>query len=122
MVKQAHCPGRNTLVKLTDMMSHRGPDSSGYVLHTTHDNDYSIGFGHRRLSLIDLSRLGHQPMWSADKTSCIIFNGEIYNYLELRTELEALGEKFVTSSMADKRKELGEVRKTVSSFSLVSRP
>ena len=98
MVKQANCPGRNKLVVLTDMMSHRGPDSTGYELHTTRDGQYSVGFGHRRLSIIDLSSSGHQPMWSSEKTSCIIFNGEIYNYVELRTELEALGQKFVTNS------------------------
>ena len=98
MVKQAHCPGRNRLIKLTDMMSHRGPDSTGYELHTTRDGQHSIGFGHRRLSIIDLSSFGHQPMWSTDKKSCIIFNGEIYNYLELRSELEALGQQFKTDS------------------------
>lgn len=98
MVKQANCQGRNKLVKLTDMMSHRGPDSTGYERLTTRDGQYSVGLGHRRLSIIDLSSSGHQPMWSSDKTSCIIFNGEIYNYLELRTELEALGQKFVTNS------------------------
>jgi asparagine synthase (glutamine-hydrolysing) len=98
MVKRASCKSKDQLVKLTDMMAHRGPDASGYELKYTRDNKYSVGFGHRRLSIIDLSNFGSQPMWNADKTCCIIFNGEIYNYLELKVELEALGEKFSTTS------------------------
>jgi len=72
-------------------MFHRGPDDDGFFF------DRSLGFGFRRLSIIDLSG-GHQPMADADKSIWIVFNGEIYNYKELRAELEAKGHKFQTSS------------------------
>jgi asparagine synthase (glutamine-hydrolysing) len=98
MVKSERCAGRDKLVQLTNIMAHRGPDSAGYELNRTLDENYSLGFGHRRLSIIDLSSFGHQPMWNADKSALIIFNGEIYNYLELKTELESAGIKFSTSS------------------------
>ncbi len=98
MVRTDECSGRESLVHLTNIMAHRGPDSSGYELNRTRDGQYSVGFGHRRLSIIDLSNFGHQPMWTVDKTALIVFNGEIYNYLELKTELEAAGIKFTSSS------------------------
>jgi len=78
-------------------MSHRGPDGSGYRLHKTSDERFQIGFGHRRLSIIDIGG-GAQPMSSQDGRFTIIFNGEIYNYLELRQELVALGHRFCTNS------------------------
>jgi asparagine synthase (glutamine-hydrolysing) len=92
------CAGRDKLTHLTNIMAHRGPDSAGYELIRTRDEKYSLGFGHRRLSIIDLSEFGHQPMWNADKSALIVFNGEIYNYLELKTELEVVGIKFTTTS------------------------
>jgi asparagine synthase (glutamine-hydrolysing) len=64
---------------------HRGPDDQG----TWIDKDGQVGFGHRRLSIVDLSPLGHQPMTSHDGRWVLILNGEIYNYPELRAELEA---------------------------------
>ena len=73
------------LKKMTDVIKHRGPDGEG---HWTEGN---IGFGHRRLSIIDLSPAGHQPMISADQRYVLTYNGEIYNFRELRTELEAKG-------------------------------
>lgn len=76
------------LKKMTDMISHRGPDGEGFW-----DDSY-IGFGHRRLSIIDLSPLGHQPMQSADGNFIITYNGEIYNFQNIRLELEAKGYKF----------------------------
>src|ERR1035441_3131208 len=79
------------LKRITDVLSHRGPDGSGYYCHN------NIGLGHRRLSIIDLST-GDQPMFNEDKSIAIIFNGEIYNYLELREELKILGHKFFTQS------------------------
>jgi asparagine synthase (glutamine-hydrolysing) len=88
---------RETLVKLTDLMSHRGPDGSGYRLYETADERFQIGFGHRRLSIIDIGG-GVQPMSSEDGRFTLIFNGEIYNYLELRQELVALGHRFRTNS------------------------
>ncbi len=70
---------------------HRGPDDDGYFF------DGSVGLGFRRLSIIDLSG-GHQPMADVEESVWIVFNGEIYNYKELRAELKALGHKFRTSS------------------------
>lgn len=86
-----------TLVSLTDLMSHRGPDGSGYWLHETSDARFQIGFGHRRLSIIDISG-GAQPMSSYDGRFILTFNGEIYNYIELRQELIARGHHFHTNS------------------------
>ena len=77
--------------RMSRTMFHRGPDDDGFFF------DRSLGFGFRRLSIIDLSG-GHQPMADADKSIWIVFNGEIYNYKELRAELEAKGHKFQTSS------------------------
>ena len=76
------------LKNMTDAIAHRGPDGEG---HWCEDN---IGLGHRRLSIIDLSPLGHQPMISADHRYVLTYNGEIYNFRELRTELEAKGYSF----------------------------
>jgi asparagine synthase (glutamine-hydrolysing) len=84
----------NALIRFTDSISHRGPDGSGYELL---END-TIGFGHRRLSILDLSEAGKQPMYSNGKELCITFNGEIYNFIEIRNELKVLGFKFKTET------------------------
>jgi len=76
---------------MTTVMAHRGPDGEGIYI------DKNVGLGHRRLAIIDLST-GAQPMLSSDKSLALTFNGEIYNYIELRQELESLGHKFQTSS------------------------
>ena len=68
---------------MTQTLSHRGPDDSGVWL----SEQASIAFGQRRLAIIDLSPMGHQPMISANGQYTITFNGEIYNFRELRTEL-----------------------------------
>ena len=73
------------LQKMTDAIAHRGPDGEG---HWIEDN---VGLGHRRLAIIDLSPAGHQPMISVDHRYVLTYNGEIYNFRELRTELEAEG-------------------------------
>jgi asparagine synthase (glutamine-hydrolysing) len=73
------------LKKMTDVIKHRGPDGEGHWI------EGNIGFGHRRLSIIDLSPAGHQPIISADHRYVLTYNGEIYNFRELRTELEAKG-------------------------------
>src|SRR3954452_8779979 len=70
---------------------HRGPDDEGTFI------DGPLGFGFRRLSIIDLSG-GHQPMADAEGTVCVVFNGEIYNFKELRAELESHGCVFRTKS------------------------
>lgn len=76
----------------TRMLAHRGPDDQGLFI------EGPIGLGHRRLSIIDLSPLGHQPMISTDERFVIVFNGEIYNFQELRHELEASGRRFRSQS------------------------
>lgn len=76
-----------------DRLAHRGPDDRG----TWHSPCGRVAFGHRRLSIIDLSATGHQPMVSADGRFAIVFNGEIYNYLELRSELVRHGHHFAGS-------------------------
>ncbi len=75
---------------MTDAMTHRGPDDAGYEVYR--DAAASIGFGQRRLSILDLSPLGHQPMHFNDFT--VDFNGEIYNFKEIRKELEEKGYEF----------------------------
>ena len=79
------------LDRMTDVLTHRGPDGRGVYV------DGPVGLGHRRLAIIDLAT-GHQPMESADGNLCITYNGEIYNYIELRTQLMALGRRFRTDS------------------------
>ena len=80
------------LKRMTDVLSHRGPDGEGHWI------EENIGLGHRRLSIIDLSPAGHQPMVSADQRFILSYNGEIYNFQELRTELEAKGYHFRSNS------------------------
>jgi asparagine synthase (glutamine-hydrolysing) len=78
----------------TDVLSHRGPDGSGYEFFQ--NEKCQVGLGHRRLSILDLSNAGGQPMWY--KSFCIVFNGEIYNYVEIKTALEKLGHSFISHS------------------------
>jgi len=80
------------LKRMTDLIRHRGPDDEGHYLAGP------LGFGFRRLAILDLSPAGHQPMSLPDAGLTIIFNGEIYNYLELRRELEGLGHQFRSRS------------------------
>src|ERR671916_116136 len=76
------------LRRMTDVVRHRGPDGEGFWTNSF------VGLGHRRLAIIDLSPLGHQPMQTEDGAVTITYNGEIYNFPELRTELEAQGHCF----------------------------
>ena len=76
-----------TIVNMRDTMIHRGPDVAGSYIN----NNASLGFGHRRLAIIDLSESASQPMQLVDGSLTIVFNGEIYNHSDLRAELEALG-------------------------------
>ncbi|CAK8717274.1 hypothetical protein GKODMF_08865 [Candidatus Electrothrix gigas] len=76
------------LTRMTDTLIHRGPDDSGYEMFTA--DQAMIGLGHRRLSIIDLSPEGKQPMTSAGGRYVICFNGEIYNFQDIRAELETL--------------------------------
>jgi asparagine synthase (glutamine-hydrolysing) len=82
-------PGR--MKRMTDCVSHRGPDGEGWF------HQDGVGLGHRRLSIIDLAT-GDQPMFNDDRTIAVIQNGEIYNYVELRAELEKRGHRFRTQS------------------------
>lgn len=111
----------SSLVSMTEAMAHRGPDDEGYFLVTENGSSLfcrgedtireksglrhvgtvheplRLGLSHRRLSIIDLSPSGHQPMTGA-RDLTIVFNGEIYNYIELREELKKLGHQFLTDS------------------------
>ncbi len=82
------------ITRFTDSMSHRGPDGSGYEIF----DEVNLAFGHRRLSILDLTESGKQPMTYADNRFWITFNGEIYNFLEIRRELENQGIKFVSDT------------------------
>ncbi|MCE8424427.1 MAG: asparagine synthase (glutamine-hydrolyzing) [Candidatus Methanoperedens sp.] len=113
------------IVEMTDLIRHRGPDDEGYVFIDTHSNVFidasgpdspeaikadlkevesldevrhNLAFGHRRYAIIDLTPGGHQPFWDKNRSVCISFNGEIYNYIELKEELEQKGHKFLTLS------------------------
>ncbi|MCA8988099.1 MAG: asparagine synthase (glutamine-hydrolyzing), partial [Planctomycetaceae bacterium] len=84
-----------TLDRMARSLAHRGPDAQG----TWHQQDAQVGvaLGHRRLSIIDLAS-GQQPLWNEDRTVATVFNGEIYNYQELRTGLKARGHQFSSDS------------------------
>lgn len=110
--------------RMNDAIAHRGPDDEGITLilpeassaidlSTRHTAmgvkgcrpavdetgvTHRIAFGHRRFSIIDITPAGHQPFWSYNRQVCVAFNGEIYNYVELRRELEGLGHAFTTDS------------------------
>src|SRR5947208_1800962 len=90
-LKGQRLPDRNLVRAMGDAISHRGPDGDGFHFEA------GLGLAHRRLAVIDLVT-GDQPMHSGDGDICLIFNGEIYNFRELRTELEARGHSFGTSS------------------------
>ncbi|HVN30337.1 MAG TPA: asparagine synthase (glutamine-hydrolyzing), partial [Candidatus Binataceae bacterium] len=82
------------LIAVRDAMAARGPDGAGLWLA----DDRRIGLGHRRLSLVDLSETGAQPMANADRSLLIVFNGEIYNYQTIRARLEGVGVRFASHS------------------------
>lgn len=112
------------ILRMTRVIAHRGPDDEGITLIsptsssaidlTTSDTakgvpshqsvesiqkvPHKIAFGHRRFSIVDVSPVGHQPFWSHNRQVCVIFNGEIYNYVELRAELKKIGYVFHTDS------------------------
>src|SRR5688572_180191 len=84
------------LIKMANQIHHRGPDDGGSEIIKT--SEATIGLGFRRLSIIDLSALGGQPMKSEDNSFIVAFNGEIYNYQEIRKELQGLGFTFKSNS------------------------
>ena len=83
---------KNTLLSMTEAMRHRGPDDQGIYI------DGNVGLGHRRLSIIDLTSTGHQPMFNEDKTVAVVFNGEIYNYQKIKKELIKKKHRFFSHS------------------------
>src|SRR5262245_60787907 len=82
--------------RMTRSLDHRGPDGSGVWRSTFRDggSDFEVALGHTRLSIIDLSERGSQPMQSADGSTVISYNGEVYNFQALRAELRDLGHEF----------------------------
>src|SRR5262245_42107023 len=82
--------GPELLSACADALSHRGPDDSG----EWYSSAAMVGVAHRRLAIIDVSPRGHQPMHARARTAVIVFNGEIYNFRELRAELERNGHSF----------------------------
>ncbi len=90
-------PDLEVLRGMRDTLIHRGPDDSGEFIRGLDDRGPFVFFGHRRLSIIDLVG-GHQPLSNEDDTVWVIFNGEIYNFVELRRKLEFLGHRFKTDS------------------------
>jgi asparagine synthase (glutamine-hydrolysing) len=94
IVSQCSVTDRTWLITGRDTMIHRGPDDAGEWW----SSDHCVGLAQRRLAIIDLSPGGHQPMMDASEQFCITFNGEIYNYQDLRRELESHGYRFRTTS------------------------
>jgi len=89
-VKSGEPVSKQELIPMTEALLHRGPDEYGYYIKG------NLGLGHSRLSIIDLSS-GSQPVYNEDKSLCVIFNGEIFNYIELRETLQSKGHRFYTS-------------------------
>jgi len=83
---------RDVIERMTSRLEHRGPDSNGVEIIG------NTGLGHTRLSILDLSANGNQPMYSADGSCCIVYNGEFYNFAEFREQLAARGERFKSHS------------------------
>lgn len=93
IIKKKHDKAKKQEIQvMNDIMAHRGPDAEGIYI------DDVVGFGHRRLSIVDLSESGNQPMFSHDRKYVLVFNGEIYNYLEIKEYLKKKGAKFVTET------------------------
>jgi asparagine synthase (glutamine-hydrolysing) len=86
----------NLLCQMAEPLKFRGPDQEGYTFQN--QSNFSFGLAHKRLSIIDLSESGRQPMWSSDGDVVIVFNGEIYNYPAIKKELQLLGQAFVSTS------------------------
>src|SRR5262245_26873614 len=84
--------GRELLKRMTDAIAHRGPNGEGWFA------EGPIGLGNRRLSIIDLSANGNQPLTNEDGTVVVTYNGEIYNFRELRAELERRGHRFKSTT------------------------
>jgi asparagine synthase (glutamine-hydrolysing) len=86
----------NTIQLMGEQLKYRGPDQDGYVLNNS--EGLHFGLAHKRLSILDLSDAGKQPMWNQEKNIVTVFNGELYNFLEIRSELKNLGCDFISNS------------------------
>src|SRR5215471_1313763 len=93
-LKSGVARGDSELIAMADAIQHRGPDHRAYFF----DRDHGLALAHNRLSIIDLSPAGNQPMLSEDGQVALTYNGELYNFRELRDELETLGHRFVSRS------------------------
>jgi asparagine synthase (glutamine-hydrolysing) len=93
----ANCGNREVLARMTHVQAHRGPDDSGLWERSFPDGSY-IGLGSRRLAILDLSAGGHMPMCNKERTVWITYNGEIYNFKELRGELQSKGHRFASNT------------------------
>ena len=85
---------KGLIQRMTGVLAHRGPDDSGFFVF----EDDRVALGHRRLSIIDMSEKAHQPMFNDDRSLCIVYNGEIYNYKEITSQLISLGYRFKSNS------------------------
>src|SRR4030043_2374792 len=95
--KALDIPEHEILKRMRDVLIHRGPDDAGEYIRSLDDKGPFVFFGHRRLSIIDLTG-GHQPLSNENEKVWVIFNGEIYNFRELREDLEGRGHRFKTHS------------------------
>ncbi|MEJ7576946.1 MAG: asparagine synthase (glutamine-hydrolyzing) [Pyrinomonadaceae bacterium] len=93
-LKGERADAANAVERATLSLAHRGPDDQGTIRILPTEGDSTIVFGHRRLAIIDLSEAGHQPMCDPETGNWIVFNGEVYNFRELRRELEERGCRF----------------------------
>jgi len=95
--RKTDVPEIEVLRDMRETMTHRGPDDKGEYIRSKDDQGPFVFFGHRRLSIIDLEG-GHQPLSNEDGTIWVLFNGEIYNFQELKSDLERKGHRFQTHS------------------------
>jgi asparagine synthase (glutamine-hydrolysing) len=98
VLREGRSVAERRLAGMTDAVRHRGPDGEGHVVLPAGEPGQIIALGHRRLAILDLSEAGRQPMATADETCWITYNGELYNFWELRRDLEAQGERFSSRS------------------------
>jgi hypothetical protein len=94
LIERRRLVNEELFLLMRDTLAHRGPDAAGFECDRTNQ----VALGHRRLSIIDMSKVANRPMASADGSPQIVFNGEIYNYIELRDQLAQLGSVFHTHS------------------------
>src|SRR5438552_5775546 len=85
---------RAALARMTNALVHRGPDSAGFWSSDPDDTGYGCLLGHRRLAILDLSEAAEQPMSDPHSGATLVYNGETYNFKQLRSELQGLGEQF----------------------------